>query len=216
MLRATGAKAALWRANADYLRIEGMQGERTGPNPLPSTIACVVSCGASLSAEGAAMRCAGSWPATIITPDGTQTPLKTGWVGAAPASDGEGVVEAAAAAAAAAARSGEPAEANSESLAEGSLPDPYEVMEEGVRYQASLAMGQKTGFYFDQRENRARVRRWASGARVLDLCCYSGGFAINAALGGAVSVTGVDSSASALRLASTNGAHAVLFLATPY
>lgn len=229
VLKETGAKAVLWRANADYLRIEGLQG---------------------------------SWPPTIITPDGTQTQLKSpGWVGGPALADGAAEVDGALShqppqqPALAEASTAEP---DTGDLAE-SLPDPYEVLEDGVRYQTSLAKGQKTGFYFDQRDNRARIRKWSAGGRVLDLCCadphgpprtphgiaclgerfsaldcilfasfadqagtfgivglfmllseplagYSGGFAINAALGGAVAVTAVDSSASALRLAAANGA----------
>ena len=59
-----------------------------------------------------------------------------------------------------------------------------------MRYCVALS-GQKTGFYADQRDSRAFVRDVvAPGAAVLDLCCYSGGFAINAALAGATSVLG--------------------------
>lgn len=159
---------------------------------------------------------AGSWPPTIITPDGQQTQLKVpGWVGGSSGDDGDGDDGSSSGGAgedAAATRSGDRGEPNPESLSEGLIPDPYEVSEDGVRYLTSIAKGQKTGFYFDQRENRARVRRWAPGARVLDLCCYSGGFALNAALGGAASVTGVDSSGSALRLAADNGADPLPYL----
>lgn len=64
------------------------------------------------------------------------------------------------------------------------------VTEAGVGYHVALG-GQKTGFYADQRDSRAYVRSLVTpGSRVLDLCCYSGGFAINAALAGAGSVTG--------------------------
>jgi 23S rRNA G2069 N7-methylase RlmK/C1962 C5-methylase RlmI len=88
------------------------------------------------------------------------------------------------------------------------LPERMEVVENDVRYTVALGSGQKSGFYCDQRENRARVRSLAAsagtGARVLDLCCYSGGFAISAALGGAADVTGVDSSAAAVALARAN------------
>ena len=89
----------------------------------------------------------------------------------------------------------------------GDTPDKLVVLENGVQYNVSLLSGQKTGFFLDQRDNRARVRSLAaagSANRVLDLCCYSGGFAINAALGGAQHVTGVDSSAPALALATSN------------
>lgn len=64
-----------------------------------------------------------------------------------------------------------------------------QVVENGVRYLASLD-GQKTGFYADQRDSRLLLRSLASGSSVLDLCCYSGGFALNAALGGASYITG--------------------------
>jgi 23S rRNA G2069 N7-methylase RlmK/C1962 C5-methylase RlmI len=57
-------------------------------------------------------------------------------------------------------------------------------VENGVRYLASLG-GQKTGFYADQRDSRLLLRSITRGSTVLDLCCYSGGFALNAALGGA-------------------------------
>ncbi len=63
---------------------------------------------------------------------------------------------------------------------------------------------QKTGFYCDQRANRAFLRSVSRGKRVLDLCCYTGGFAISAALGGASRVTGVDSSARAIAKAEEN------------
>lgn len=59
-----------------------------------------------------------------------------------------------------------------------------QVVENGVRYLASLG-GQKTGFYADQRDSRLLLRSITRGSTVLDLCCYSGGFALNAALGGA-------------------------------
>jgi 23S rRNA (cytosine1962-C5)-methyltransferase len=64
-------------------------------------------------------------------------------------------------------------------------------MEAGLRYTVDVERGQKTGFYADQRDNRAVVRDLAAGKRVLDLCCYTGGFALNAAVGGAVHVTGM-------------------------
>jgi len=86
------------------------------------------------------------------------------------------------------------------------LPERLEVRENGVRYNVNLRTGQKTGFYADQREQRLRIRALARGARVLDVCCYSGGFAVSAALGGALSVVGVDSSGAALELARANAA----------
>lgn len=62
-------------------------------------------------------------------------------------------------------------------------------MENGIVYTISLN-GQKTGFYADQRENRQCISSISDGQKVLDLCCYSGGFALNAVRGGALDVTG--------------------------
>ncbi len=73
-----------------------------------------------------------------------------------------------------------------------------------LRFLADLRTGQKTGFYLDQRWNRRRVARWARGRTAADLCCYSGGFALHLARGGARSVVGVDVSAAALELARAN------------
>lgn len=64
-----------------------------------------------------------------------------------------------------------------------------QIMENGILYTISLK-GQKTGFYADQRENRQFISRISDGQKVLDLCCYSGGFALNAVRGGALNVTG--------------------------
>ncbi|BFI42236.1 23S rRNA (cytosine1962-C5)-methyltransferase [Marchantia polymorpha subsp. ruderalis] len=83
--------------------------------------------------------------------------------------------------------------------------DEVEVVENGVRFMASVS-GQKTGFYADQRESRFFLRSLCEGKTVLDLCCYSGGFALNAAAGGASHVTGVDSSGPAIELARANAA----------
>jgi len=78
-----------------------------------------------------------------------------------------------------------------------------EVVEAGVRYAADLTTGQKTGFFLDQRDNRARFGAFvrATGAgRVLDLFCYSGGWGLRALHEGAAHVTFVDQSAEALGL----------------
>ncbi|CAH8385579.1 unnamed protein product [Eruca vesicaria subsp. sativa] len=83
------------------------------------------------------------------------------------------------------------------------LPDRSMVVENGISYAISLE-GQKTGFYTDQRENRHFISTISAGKRVLDMCCYSGGFALNAARGGATSVLGIDSSLPALELAREN------------
>ncbi|GJN19116.1 hypothetical protein PR202_gb06354 [Eleusine coracana subsp. coracana] len=84
-----------------------------------------------------------------------------------------------------------------------SLCSTVKVMENGIMYLISLE-GQKTGFYADQRENRHFISLLSKNQRVLDLCCYSGGFALNAAKGGADNVIGIDSSGSALDLANEN------------
>uniref|UniRef100_A0ACD5V8Y2 Uncharacterized protein n=1 Tax=Avena sativa TaxID=4498 RepID=A0ACD5V8Y2_AVESA len=77
------------------------------------------------------------------------------------------------------------------------------VMENGLFYLVSVE-GQKTGFYADQRESRHFISTLSKDQKVLDLCCYSGGFALSAAKGGATNVIGIDSSGSALDLANEN------------
>lgn len=70
--------------------------------------------------------------------------------------------------------------------------EPVIVEENGVKFLVHLAEGQKTGFYLDQRDNRAAVARLAVGRRVLDGFCYTGGFGLYAARAGAREVLGVD------------------------
>ncbi|CAH9143439.1 unnamed protein product [Cuscuta epithymum] len=82
-------------------------------------------------------------------------------------------------------------------------PERVKVMENGISYMVSMD-GQKTGFYADQRDNRWFISTISEGRRVLDICCYTGGFALNAAFGGASDVTGVDSSLPALEVAKEN------------
>lgn len=83
-------------------------------------------------------------------------------------------------------------------------PQCVDFMENGCHFRGDLRGGQKTGFYLDQRENRARLPSFCSGADVLDGFSYTGAFAVYAALGGAARVTLVDSSAPALALARDN------------
>ncbi|MBX7200516.1 MAG: class I SAM-dependent methyltransferase, partial [Rhodospirillaceae bacterium] len=83
----------------------------------------------------------------------------------------------------------------------GHLDGPVPVEENGVTYYADLLSGQKTGWFFDQRDNHAYMAGLAKGAAVLDLYTHTGGFALAAAKAGARAVTGVDSSAHALELA---------------
>ena len=78
------------------------------------------------------------------------------------------------------------------------------VIENGAKYAVDPEDGQKTGFYSDQRDNRMIIRNIASGKSVLDTFCYSGGFSVNAALGGAKRVVSVDSSQPALDTAQKN------------
>ncbi len=86
-------------------------------------------------------------------------------------------------------------------VVKGRLEGPVEVEESGARYFADLGEGQKTGWFYDQRDNRALAARFAKGARVLDAYSYSGGFAIQAALAGAQEVVALDRSQAALDLA---------------
>jgi 23S rRNA (cytosine1962-C5)-methyltransferase len=81
---------------------------------------------------------------------------------------------------------------------------PVEILDHGLKYAVDLAGGQKTGFYLDQRENRAAAARYLRGRRVLDVFCYSGGFGLTAAAAGAREVLGVDSSEKAVALAEEN------------
>ncbi len=85
----------------------------------------------------------------------------------------------------------------SEGLLSGKLPSPLVIYEMGVKYRADLESGQKTGFFFDQRINRTVIRQYSPGADVCDCFSYSGGFSLNAALGGARSVKAVDISRNA-------------------
>ena len=75
------------------------------------------------------------------------------------------------------------------------------VEENGIRYFADLGAGQKTGWYYDQRDNRAFMASLAHGKSVLDTYCYTGGFALAAAKAGAREAIGLDSSQPALALA---------------
>lgn len=91
-------------------------------------------------------------------------------------------------------------------VASGAVPDVVPVFENGVRFETRPGEGQKTGWYFDHRENRARLRRYVRGARVLDVFSYVGGWGVQAAVAGADRVTCVDSSAPALEAVTANAA----------
>lgn len=82
--------------------------------------------------------------------------------------------------------------------------EPVEALtmrERGLEYVLPLELGQKTGFYFDQRALRGRVEKLAHGKRVLDAYCYVGSFALAAARGGATEIVAVDESAIAIEIA---------------
>ena len=92
----------------------------------------------------------------------------------------------------------------------GEVPAEVEVVEGGLKFTAPLAGGQKTGWFYDQSANRARLARYvAAGARVLDVCSYVGAWAVAALRHGASSALCVDASEAALdyaqRNASSNG-----------
>src|SRR6267378_144511 len=86
-------------------------------------------------------------------------------------------------------------------VAVGQVDGPVVIEENGAFYEADVLAGQKTGWFFDQRDNRGFIAGLAGGARVLDLYCYSGGFSIAAAGADAASVLGIDRSEPALALA---------------
>jgi 23S rRNA (cytosine1962-C5)-methyltransferase len=84
----------------------------------------------------------------------------------------------------------------------GEVPaGPVSIRENGLRFLVDVQSGQKTGFFLDQRDNRAMIRQLAAGRDVLNAFAYTGAFSIYAAAGGARQVTSVESSARALELA---------------
>ena len=91
----------------------------------------------------------------------------------------------------------------------GDVPGNLTVFENGLRFEAPLAQGQKTGWFYDHRDNRARLARYVAGRRVLDVFSYLGGWGVQAAVAGASGVVCADSSQAALdgvrRNAALNG-----------
>ena len=87
------------------------------------------------------------------------------------------------------------------SVAVGSVDGPVPLSENGLAFFADVLDGQKTGWFYDQRDSRAFVAPLARDASLLDTYCYAGGFAVAAAAAGAVDVVGIDSSEPALALA---------------
>ncbi len=92
----------------------------------------------------------------------------------------------------------------------GDVPEEVTVPEGGIAYTAPLREGQKTGFYYDQRDNRLEARRYVRDAKVLDVYAYVGAWGIGAAKAGAAEVVCVDSSQRALEYAKGNAAAAGL------
>lgn len=92
----------------------------------------------------------------------------------------------------------------------GDMPDGPVLFDElGLRFEADVLRGQKTGHFLDQRDNRKRIGTWANGARVLDVFSCTGGFSVHAAAGGAALVHSVDIAAPAIDTAIRNMAHNV-------
>jgi len=90
-------------------------------------------------------------------------------------------------------------------IASPGLPEEVTIREFGTRFRVRFASGHKTGFFCDQRENRRRLADFCADRTVLDLCCYTGGFAVQAKrLGKAREVTGVELDEEPLRLAREN------------
>ncbi|WP_395618606.1 class I SAM-dependent rRNA methyltransferase [Aquirufa sp.] len=86
----------------------------------------------------------------------------------------------------------------------GEVAVPYKVQENGIAFSINWITGQKTGFFIDQRENRALLAKYAKGKSVLNTFCYSGGFSLYALEAGAASVISLDASAKAIDLVKAN------------
>lgn len=91
-------------------------------------------------------------------------------------------------------------------VAFGVVPVSVLIEESGIQYKVDVLEGQKTGFFFDQRENRQALKDLVRGRRTLDCFCYLGAWALNAARFGASEVLGIDSSEKAVLMARENAA----------
>lgn len=93
-------------------------------------------------------------------------------------------------------------------ISKGFLSEPFDtdvhIVENGVKYIVDIKDGQKTGFFLDQKYNRLAIQNLSNGMDVLDCFTHTGSFALNAALGGAKSVIGVDASGLAVKQAEEN------------
>lgn len=94
--------------------------------------------------------------------------------------------------------------ASSEGLCTGELPAQLAIRENGNIFTIDIAAGQKTGYFFDQRENRRLCASYAQGRRVADCFCYCGPFTVAALSGGALCVDAIDQSSGALALVKKN------------
>lgn len=94
--------------------------------------------------------------------------------------------------------------ASSSGILAGSVPENIIMEENGAAFSVDIVGGQKTGWFLDQRANRAAAARFAAGKNVLDVFCNQGGFGILCALAGAKSVKAVDASTAALAAAAGN------------
>jgi len=91
-------------------------------------------------------------------------------------------------------------------LLRGEVPDEVDMVENGIHFLVDVKRGQKTGFFLDQKQNRAALAPLCRDARVLDCFCHNGSFSLHAAKYGASSVLGVDISEEALEVARRNAA----------
>jgi 23S rRNA (cytosine1962-C5)-methyltransferase len=86
----------------------------------------------------------------------------------------------------------------------GQIPETVIIEENSLKFEVNLKSGQKTGYFFDQRENRKFLIPYFNGKKVLDICCYNGSFSLLAAANGAKTVWGIDSSERAIDAAKNN------------
>jgi 23S rRNA (cytosine1962-C5)-methyltransferase len=93
---------------------------------------------------------------------------------------------------------------NEDKIIFGEIPEFIQITENNIKYEISLILGQKTGFFFDQRINRKFLQNMSANQSVLDLFCNQGGFALNAVKGGASKTLGIDSSSFSIDLALKN------------
>ena len=89
-------------------------------------------------------------------------------------------------------------------VGENKIETPFECVENNIKFNIDWVLGQKTGFFLDQRDNRAALAKYVAGKKVLNAFCYSGGFSMYALKNGARHVTSVDVSAKAMTLVDEN------------